>query len=523
MTRIPDASITRVSLSLSDIIGAEYTRAVCAARAVAEGGDARALAAIAEEKVDFFPAGLAPRLDAMLPLVGTRVSEGLTHSARGAPSRGVRDASRTDAAPLTGMGFFRIGEDGRLYFVSKAEHYHLSLGHAFPGYRLLEHARALGIPNITHNNTRGHITRLLEEELVAAAHGLRRDDLAALERALDSTDPHALNRVINLETGSLVVEAALKMVLTRFFSFEKGQPAPKYAGRVPVILVMGDWEGGTGANYHGTTVLTQVMRGLWPELGARLESSDSMRVRPVKINDSADFQDVLARWDTGRYKVAAFFHEIVMMNYGAVRLEQDYLARAYALCREHDVPTVADEIQSCAWSPEMFLFREYGLEPDIVAMGKGFPGGEYPAARVLFSPGVDTLQQFGALVTNGQEEIASLAFLVTMAFVRANRSFVSDVGEYYEAGLKDLAARHPDLVERMEGRRHMASLFFHRAETVSRFVSILVKGGIDISVQSYKANCPPSCMTKLPLICTPRAVEYLIGKMDAALQTLSRS
>ena len=37
---------------------------------------------------------------------------------------------------------------------------------AFPGYRLLETARALGIPNATHNNTRGCITRLLEEELV---------------------------------------------------------------------------------------------------------------------------------------------------------------------------------------------------------------------------------------------------------------------------------------------------------------------------------------------------------------------
>ena len=64
------------------------------------------------------------------------------------------------------------------------------------------------------------------------------------------------------------------MVLSRFFAFEKGQPAPRYAGRVPVILVMGDYEGGTAANYHGTTTLTQVMRGLWPELGARLESSD---------------------------------------------------------------------------------------------------------------------------------------------------------------------------------------------------------------------------------------------------------
>ena len=245
-----------------------------------------------------------------------------------------------------------------------------------------------------------------------------------------------------------------------------------------------------------------------------------MLVRPVRINDEADFQTQMEKWDTGRYKVAAFFHEIVLMNYGAVRLGEAFLRKAYALCRERDVPVVADEIQSCMWSPDFFLFREYGLTPDIVSVGKGFPGGEYPAARILCTSAMDTLQQFGALVTNGQEEIASLAYLVTMAFVRANGSFIRDVGEYYEAGLKELATRHHGAVERMEGRRHLASLFFHKTETVTRFVSMLVQGGIDISVQSYKANCPPSCMTKLPLITTPKAVEYIIGKMDAALRSL---
>jgi len=162
------------------------------------------------------------------------------------------------------------------------------------------------------------------------------------------------------------------------------------------------------------------------------------------------------------------------------------------------VPTVADEIQSCVWSPELFLFREYGLEPDIVPVGKGFPGGEYPAARVLFSPGMDTLQQFGALVTNGQEEIASLAFLVTIAFARANSEFIRDVGEYYEAGLKDLAARYPAVIERMEGRRHLASLFFHKAETVTRFVSTLVQGGIGHQHAELQGQLPALLHDKAP-------------------------
>jgi acetylornithine/succinyldiaminopimelate/putrescine aminotransferase len=527
MTENTGISPKSLTLSLSDLLGTEYTDAVCAARAFLDGKGAAESKALAREKVDFYPLSFARRIDELLPLVGTKVSSPLGRSARGAGTRAFQDASRTGAAPVSGLGLFRVGEDGRLYLASKAEHYHLSVGHGFPGYRLLENARKLGIPNCTHNNTRGHITRLLEEELVAAANGLRGNgtalhdtDRTEIGRVLASRDAQVINHVINLETGSLAVEAALKIVLRRFYRFEKETEPPAYEGRIPVLLVIGDYEGGIGANYHGTTTLTQVMRGLWPALAGKLESSGAMLVRPVKINDINDFAAVLTRWDSGQYKVAAFFHEIVLMNYGAVRLGQDYLTKAYALCRDHDVPVVADEIQSCIWSPEFFLFREYGLRPDIVSVGKGCPGGEYPAARILCSSALDTLPQFGALVTNGQEEIASLAFLVTMAFARANSGFIGLTGDLYEKSLAELVVRHSSVIEKVEGRRHLASLFFRDTDKLTRFVGALTQGGIDISVQSYKAKCPPSCLTKLPLVTTPKTVEYIVGKMEAALAAL---
>jgi 4-aminobutyrate aminotransferase-like enzyme len=508
-----------VSLSLTDLLGAEYMGAVCAAQAFLTGTSLAELQSAAREKVDLYPRAYADRIDELLPLVGTKVSAALETSSRGAGSRGFHEASKTRSAPVSGLGLYRVGEDGRLYLASKAEHYHLSVGHSFPGYRLLESARGMGIPNATHNNTRGHITRLLEEQLVAAANGRRAGGEAAGGSA-GGEDSRSINRVINLETGSLAVEAALKIVLRRFYRFEKEAESPRYEGRTPVVLVIGDYEGGIAANYHGTTTLTQVMRGLWPALAAKLESSGAMLVRPVKINDSSDFAAVLAHWDTGRHKVAAFFHEIVLMNYGAVRLEQGFQSRAYELCREHDVATVADEIQSCIWSPDFFLFREYGLRPDVVSVGKGCPGGEYPAARILCTEALDTLPQFGALVTNGQEEIASLAYLVTMAFVNGNRGFITDVGEHYERSLGELAARHEGLIVKVEGRRHLAALHFRDAGKMARFVATLTQGGIDISVQSYKSKCPPACLTKLPLITTGTAVDFIVGRMDDALRAL---
>ncbi|UCF98928.1 MAG: aminotransferase class III-fold pyridoxal phosphate-dependent enzyme, partial [Spirochaetaceae bacterium] len=391
-------SIRSPLLSLSDLLGREYTKAVCTARAFTSSEQLKKLETIAGEKVDFYPQGFRRRVDELIDSVGKKVCGGFKTSACGATTDAFVKASKFAMAPLSGYGFIRVGEDGRAYLVSKSEHYHASLGHGFPGYGLIENAKKLGIANITHNNTRGHITRVLEEELVRVANGIQRGERKKLEAVLSSREPHVLNRVINLETGSLAVEAALKMMLARFFKLDKSFADPPYAGRTPVFLVMADNEGGKEANYHGTTILTQAMRGLWPGMYERLQECGLFVVQPVRINDAAHFEELLRRYDRGKTKVAGFFHELILMNYGAVRLEEGFLQKAYKLCRDHEVPTCVDEIQSCIWSPQLFLFREYGLEPDFVSVGKGFPGGQYPASKILSTAEMDTLNQFGALV-----------------------------------------------------------------------------------------------------------------------------
>ena len=504
-------------LSLQDLVGQAYTDAVCRARAFVTGADYDDLAAIAAAPVEFAPTSYQARLDELVDVIGDIVCESLPYSARGAGTDAFAAATKTAMAPLTGYGFIRVGEDGRAYLASKSEHYHASLGHSFPGYQLLDHATQLGIPNATHNNTRGHITRLLEEQLVRIANGIAEDDRQALDQVLGTSEPHVLNRVINLETGSLAVEAALKMMLARFYRLETTFDAPRYEGLTPVFLVMGDRAGGSKANYHGTTILTQVLRDMWPQFGDGLAQDARFLVKPVRINDADHFERTVATYDRGETKVAGFFHEIILMNYGGILLDRDYLRQAYRLCHERDIPIIVDEIQSCIWSPELFMFREYGLQPDFVSVGKGFPGGQYPASKILASAAMDNLNQFGALVTNGQEELASLAYLVTIAFAEANRDYIRDLGETYETALRALARRYPSIIDRIEGRRHLSSIFFHSVDTTVAFTRQLTAAGIDVSAHTYKAECPPAALTKIPLISTYKMVEFLIAKMDEAL------
>jgi acetylornithine/succinyldiaminopimelate/putrescine aminotransferase len=312
------------------------------------------------------------------------------------------------------------------------------------------------------------------------------------------------------------------MMLTRFFSLD-GQTEPEYAGRIPVFLVMADHAGGPTGNYHGTTVLAQTLRGLWPQLYRQAEEAALYRVVPVPINDPEAFEAILTRYNQAPYKTAGFCHEIILMNYGGIRLEESYLRKAYALCRKTGTPVLCDEIQSCAWYGGLFLFRRYGLEPDFVSVGKGFPGGEYPASKILASGAFDSMSQFGALVTNGQEELASLSYLITMAFIRENGEAMEQTGRFYHECLRSLAARYPDLCDGVTGDGHMSALSFRRIEQAAAFCRHLNNHlCVDASAQTYKINCPPVVLTKLPLITSESMAERLTALMEQALQQTLR-
>lgn len=510
-----------ISLSLSDLLGKDYTAAAVQAAVYLGFMKYEEAFETVNKKIDFYPDEIKNINYKLLSNVGNKVIDTFENNLSGAPTSAFKKASNLKASPLSANGFTRIGEDGKLYFIGKSEHYHASLGHNFPGYKLIDSARRIGIPNATHNNTRGFITRLCERRIVSQINNCKTEE--ETDNILSCKESKILNRVINLETGSLAVEAGIKMMLSRFYKLDNSYKDPIYNERIPVFLVIGDYNNGSEANYHGTTVITQTMRGLWNNYYKKIEENDIYKIVPININDTADFENKIKIYNKGKYKTAGFLHEIILMNYGAIRLEAEFLHKAYKLCHVYDTPVLVDEIQSCMWYQNMFLFREYGLSPDFVVIGKGFPGGEYPASKIITTYEMDSLNLFGALVTNGQEELASLAYLITMEFSSVNSDFIKESSEYFHNQLCLCAKKYPSLIQNIEGLGFLCGIRFESLEIAAKFADKLNEMCIDISAQLYKINCPPIVLLKPPIISDKFVIDFLLGKIEKAADYITEN
>src|SRR5213593_4231343 len=107
-----------VSLSLADLCGNDYIQALCSNRALLSGENAANLEAAATTPIDFFPESFERRLLQLLPRVGQTVGRALRSApaSRGATTRQFEVHAKLNLAPVSALGYFRIGEDGKLYF-----------------------------------------------------------------------------------------------------------------------------------------------------------------------------------------------------------------------------------------------------------------------------------------------------------------------------------------------------------------------------------------------------------------------
>lgn len=200
------------------------------------------------------------------------------------------------------------------------------------------------------------------EQLTLTSRAFHNDVLGRYEKFI--TAFFGYDRVLPMNTGVEGGETAIK--LCRKWAYEvKGVPL----NEAKIIFVSGNFWGRTLAAISSSTDPSST-GGFGPYMPG---------YEIIPYNDLAALAEALEDPN-----VAGFMVEPIQGEAGVVVPDDDYLPKAFELCREKNVLFIADEVQTgIARTGRLICCEHHGFKPDMLILGKALSGGVFPVSAVL--------------------------------------------------------------------------------------------------------------------------------------------
>ena len=199
----------------------------------------------------------------------------------------------------------------------------------------------------------------------------------------------------------------------------------------------------------------------------------------VPFNDLNAMEDALKNRD-----VAAVIMESIPATYGFPMPNEGYLPAVKSLCERYDAFYIADEVQTGLMrSGEMWCCTKYGVEPDIMVIGKGISGGLYPIACTLISErcsGWLKEDGFGHISTMGGAELGCVVAMKTLEIVQRPevKVMASFIADYLRAGLEKIKAEYPEFFIGIRQHGLIMGLEFNHDEGAKPVMRHLYDNGV---------------------------------------------
>ncbi|QSR16708.1 aspartate aminotransferase family protein [Novosphingobium sp. KA1] len=168
-----------------------------------------------------------------------------------------------------------------------------------------------------------------------------------------------------------------------------------------------------------------------------------------------EFDDLEAAKAAIGPNTAGFLVEPIQGEGGIRIASQAFLEGLRALCDEHDLILVLDEVQSgVGRAGTFYAYEQYGIVPDVVATAKGIGGG-FPVGACLATEKAARGMVVGTHgSTYGGNPFAMAAIGAVLDAV-ANEEFLADVrakGERLMARLEQFIGNYPELFDSVRGK-----------------------------------------------------------------------
>ncbi len=241
-----------------------------------------------------------------------------------------------------GEGVFLWDVEGKRYFDFLSAYSAVNQGHCHP--RIIEALKSQA------------------EKLTLTSRAFHNDVLGRYEKYI--TEYFGYDKVLPVNSGVEACETAIK--LCRKWAYEvKGLPS----NEAKIIFVHGNFWGRTLAAISSSTDVGST-RNFGPYMPGYVL---------IPYNDLHALEEALADPN-----VAGFMVEPIQGEAGVVVPDDNYLRKAYEMCRKNNVLFIADEVQTgIARTGKLLCCDHHGFRPDILVLGKALSGGVFPVSAAL--------------------------------------------------------------------------------------------------------------------------------------------
>ena len=230
----------------------------------------------------------------------------------------------------------------------------------------------------------------------------------------------------------------------------------------------------------------------------------------------ADFNDLDSVKSQITDKTCAIIMETIQGEGGIYPAEEAFLKGVRALCDEHDILLILDEIQcGMGRTGEMFAWQHYGVKPDVMtvakALGNGVPIGAFLAcgkAATAMVPGDHGTTYGGNLLVT-----AAAGAVLDIFEKRQITVHAKEVGAYLYEKLEELTKKY-DIICGHRGRGLIQGLEFTVPAGPIVSKALLEEKLVLISAGSHIIRFVP------PLIIQKLDVDEMAARMERVLKNL---
>src|SRR4051794_1386565 len=210
--------------------------------------------------------------------------------------------------------------------------------------------------------------------------------------------------------------------------------------------------------FHGRTILTLAMtskvvpykKDMGPLAPDVFRAPAPYPYRDVDSDQAIAGLELLFKQDVDPDRVACMVLEPVQGEGGFIPMPTEFIQALVAICKEHGIVYVDDEVQAGAGrTGTLWAIEHWGVEPDLLVSGKSLGGGMPLAAVTGRAEIMDAVPPGGLGGTFGGHPPAGAAASATLDALTEGDMLkrAQDVGDRLRKGLDNMAARLPQVGE----------------------------------------------------------------------------